>query len=83
MVETGRARVLESGDPELPGILVLGDAVRPLRPDGTGAGELALPVPGRYVRAALVHDDHVYLATGGFGLLKTPLPSASDTVQAP
>lgn len=74
VVETGRARVLETGDPEVPAVLVVGDAVRPLRRDGTPAGELALAVPGRFVRAALVHDGHLYLATGGFGLLRAALP---------
>lgn len=82
-VETGPARVLETGDPELPAVLVREGAVRALRSDGRAAAQMPLPVPGRFVRAALVHDGHLYLATSGFGLLETALPSASETVQAP
>lgn len=77
------ARVLETGDPRYPALFFEGDAVRLLDASGSPGSSLDLPVPARFVEAALIHGGRLFLATSGFGLLSTDLPADTPTQQAP
>jgi len=81
----GPVGVLPTGDERHPALLVQDRQVRLLVANGRSLGqiELHLPIPARFVEAALVHDGRLHLATSGFGLLSTDLPSPEPTHEAP
>jgi hypothetical protein len=80
---SGPARVLETGDARYPALVFAADGVGLLDASGARAASLDLPMPARFVAAALVHDGRLYLATSGFGLLSTELPADPPAVEAP
>lgn len=77
------SRLLETGHGRHPALFFEEDRVRLLDAAGAPAGVLELPIPSRFVEAALIHEGRLLLATSGFGLLSTDLPSDTDTVEAP
>lgn len=86
----GPVGVLPTGDERHPVLLVQEGRVRLLAADGSpgvgpgfGQTELHLPIPARFVEAALIHDGRLHLATSGFGLLSTDLPPSEPALEAP
>lgn len=71
---TRPARILETGHGRHPALFFEEDRARLLDAAGVPAAEVELPIPARFVEAALIHDGRLYLATSGFGLLSTELP---------
>jgi len=79
----GPARILSTGDARFPALLFDAErGARLLAADGA-ARALELPIPLRYVEAALIHDGRLFLATSGFSLLSTDLPPDEPVVEAP
>jgi hypothetical protein len=81
----GPVGVLPTGDERHPALLIHDGTVSLLAADGAGFGqtELHLPIPARFVEAALIHDGRLHLATSGFGLLSTELPAEEPVLEAP
>lgn len=80
---TRPARVLETGHPRHPALFFEADRVRLLEASGAPGAELQIPIPSRFVEAALIHEGRLFLATSGFGLLSTDLPPDGETREAP
>lgn len=89
----GPVSVLPTGDERHPALLVQDGQVRLVRflaadgSPGVGPGfgqtDLHLPIPARFVEAAVFHDGRLHLATSGFGLLSTDLPPPEPALEAP
>ena len=70
-----RWRLLETGDVDLPAVLVGEGGLRLVAASGE-LQPLELPFPARDVLAAAVFGGRLYLGTSGYGLISQPLPPA-------
>ena len=69
----GRGKVLGTGDPAHPALVVRAEAIELLSAADGRLHRLELPFPPRDVLAAAVHAGRLFLGTSGFGLLYTEL----------
>jgi hypothetical protein len=69
----GRGRVLGTGDPAYPALVVREDGLELLATGDGRLHRLELPFPPRDVLAAAVHAGKLFLGTSGFGLLHADL----------
>ena len=76
-----RGRLLETGDPDWPLVLVDGDRAELLSADGRHL-ELTLPVMARDLMAAAISSGRLYLGTAGQGLLSRPLAELTGALVA-
>ena len=82
----GRGRVLATGDPHHPAVVVRDEAIELLAAADGRLHRLELPFPPRDVLAAAVHSGRLFLGTSGFGLLYAELdavlPAAAPATAA-
>lgn len=75
----GVIRVLTTGDPRLPHLVVSEEEARPLVVEtGKLGAPLSLSFPARDVSAAAVDGDRLLLGTTGYGLLAVDLPAVPE-----
>ncbi len=75
-------RVLPTGDPRFPAVLVEGDAAKLYDRAARAFTPLAVPFPARDIAAALVRDGRLFLGTSGYGLQVRDLPSPAAETDA-